>query len=427
MISAAKRMHMSTDLRSNPALLKLELFCSGIVIEDGCDDLGRMKFERTRTGLDSGLEVILPGKLPANVPVAEEFARNSRYRLKRENHRHVIYKDGIQVAPVRMAGTPDWHNRRTTGGKLMCQIGTLQGAFLAIHPGPVCEYWRRKPKMNCKFCSAGLIRGSDLTGERSISDVVETVRAAIAVSRISCVEFNTGHVEGESYLDLIVPYVEAIKKETGILIGVKAPPHHDLKRYEHLKRIGVNRVSFCFEIYDEDLFVDICPGKHAQYGLKRYLDTIVSCARMFESCNGEIIAGLEPPGSSIKAIEWLTSVGAVPTVYVFRPLQGTDYEHLAPPRVEDLIPVYRRLYESCMERRLPIGVAPNAKTSLALMPEEARHLVGRSRRFWFLEARNGLADRAFRTLSITGFPRAAGKVVSAIASLRRPEREGRAP
>ena len=39
----------------------------------------------------------------------------------------------------------------------------------------------------------------------------------------------------------------------------------------------------------------------------------------------QVIAGLEPPASTIAAIDWLTSVGAIPTVCVFRPLAGTDW------------------------------------------------------------------------------------------------------
>ena len=47
-------------------------------------------------------------------------------------------------------------------------------------------------------------------------------------------------------------------------------------------------------------------------------------------------------------------MGAIPTVCVFRPLIGTQLEHRAPPRTEDLVPVFQRLYEACMERGLPI-------------------------------------------------------------------------
>ena len=93
--------------------------------------------------------------------------------------------------------------------------------------------------------------------------------------------------------------------------------------------------------------------------------------------NGEIIAGLEPPESSITAIDWITSVGAIPTVCVFRPLAGTDYADMPPPETAPLVPVFRRLYEACMERGLPIGVAPNVHVSLVLLPDECRSLSER--------------------------------------------------
>ena len=86
--------------------------------------------------------------------------------------------------------------------------------------------------------------------------------------------------------------------------------------------------------------------------------------------NGEIIAGLEPPESSIRAIDWVTSVGAIPTVCVFRPLAGTDYAHLPPPEPESLVPVFARLYDACMTHGLPIGCAPNIHVSLVMLPEE---------------------------------------------------------
>jgi len=149
--------------------------------------------------------------------------------------------------------------------------------------------------------------------------------------------------------------------------------------------MGVNRVSFCFEIFDRALFQEICPGKHAEYGLDHYLEAIRYCAALGRQgprhepwvTNGEIIAGLEPPESSIRAIDWITSVGAIPTVCVFRPLTGTDLGEAEPPRTEDLVPVFRRLYEACMERGLPIGCAPNVHVSLVLLPEECRSLSPR--------------------------------------------------
>jgi hypothetical protein len=380
---------MELDVRSNPALLKLDLFCKGARLEESClieTDRGR-KILRTRAGLGSGLELILPGGLWTNVPVSEPFAQRSPYLLRREHGRYRLYRDGEveAVAEVELSPRPDWYDGTTTTGKPMTRIGTLQGTYLAIYQAKVCEYWTEKVKVNCRFCSVGLNLGLDDASEKSLDEVMEVVRAARRESGITYVDFNTGHLSGETYLDILEPFVRRIKQELGLLVGIQTPPHHDLRRYDALRALGLNRVSFCFEIFDKARFDEICPGKSREYGLERYLEAVRYCAALGRKgplsepwvTNGEIIAGLEPPESSIRAIDWITSVGAIPTVCVFRPLVGTDYQHLAPPKTEELLPVFARLYDACMERGLPIGAAPNVHVSLVMLPEECRSLSGR--------------------------------------------------
>ena len=415
---------MQTDLSRNPALLKLELYCRGLRLDDSLSvtsDGGR-DILRTRAGLGSGLELILPGGLWTNVPVAERFVRTSPYVLHKidgcyliRRHRERVPGSGRSpqmitgnaqpIAQVRLAPRPSWYDRSTTTGKPMTRIGTLQGTYLGIYPAKVCDYWREHPKSNCRFCSVGLNLGVDDAEEKSLAEVMEVARTAREESGITYVDFNTGHYQGDVYLDILEPYIARIKRETGLLVGVQTPPHHDLGRYDALRELGVNRVSFCFEIFDPEIFRRICPGKHREYGLKRYLEAVEYCAGLGRSgrkmsgpwvSNGEIIAGLEPPASSIAAIDWITSVGAIPTVCVFRPLTGTDMEDVPPPQAEDLVPVFRRLYEACMERDLPIGVAPNIHVSLVMLPEECRWLMDNPRKYWWKEQRLRAMAVAFR-------------------------------
>lgn len=375
-------------LRRDPALLKLDLYCRGARLEDSCfiEEDGGRKVLRTRAGLGSGLEAILPGDLWTNVPVAEEFAKSSDYSISRVDGRYLLRRGRDEVCALALSPRPHWYDRTTAGGKPMTRIGTLQGTYLGIYQAKVCEYWTQKPqKVNCKFCSVGLNLGVDDADEKSVEEVLEVVRAARDESGITYVDFNTGHYDGDTYLDILEPYIERIKRELGLLIGVQTPPHRDLRRYDHLRAIGVNRVSFCFELFDPTLFREICPGKHEEYGLDFYLEAIRYCAALGRRgprsepwvTNGEIIAGLEPPESSIRAIDWVTSVGAIPTVCVFRPLVGTDLADADPPSTEALVPVFQRLYEACMERGLPIGCAPNVHVSLVLLPEECASLSGR--------------------------------------------------
>jgi hypothetical protein len=397
---------METDVRANPALLKLELYCKGLRLDDSCyiEEDGGRSIMRTRAGLGSGLELVLPHGLWTNAPVNEEFANQSPYILhKRDGGRYFIDRDREPIAEVTLSPRPEWYDAKTTSGKSMTHVGSLQGTYLGVYPAKVCEYWLERPeKTSCKFCSVGLNLGADDADTKSVDEVLEVVHAARKESNITYVDFNTGHYEGDTYLDILEPYIKRVKEETGVLVGVQTPPHHDLKRYDQLKSMGVNRVSFCFEIFDPVRFIAVCPGKHEAYGLERYLDAVKYCANLPGASvdepwvsNGEIIAGLEDPSSSIKAIDWVTSVGGIPTVCVFRPLKNTELEEYPPPKTEDMVPVFRQLYESCMAKGLPIGIAPNINVSLVLLPEECRWFSDRPRKFWKHELKLKAMRKAF--------------------------------
>ncbi len=373
----------------NPGWLKLALYCEGLRINDAARgelESGR-EIMRTRAGLGSGLEVILPPNLWTNVPVEESFCAKSPFVFDwQDGQFYVVHEPSTERVAVKLAPRPTWYDDHCSSGKLMTSIGTLQGTYLGVYPTKVCEFWQGKDKENCKFCSVGLNLGSWDAPEKRLDEVIEVVERARSESGITYVDFNTGHYDDESFLDVLEPIIKEVKRRTGILIGVQTPPHSNLDRYRRLRDLGVNRVSFCFEIYDPERFVEICPGKNRVYGLERYLDTMDFCASLVKRqnlnepwvTNGEIIAGLESPESSMQAIDRITSVGAIPTVCVFRPLIGTAFEHMEPPKTEDMVPVFRHLYEACMDRGLPIGLAPNIHVSLVMLPEECQSLSPRA-------------------------------------------------
>ncbi|MBI5536744.1 MAG: hypothetical protein HY898_28750 [Deltaproteobacteria bacterium] len=340
---------------------------------------------RTRAGLGSGLELVLPGGLWTNVPVKEAFATRSPFALAHRQGRYVIERGGEEIAQVQIPAAPAFYSRTTSSGRVMSRVGVLQGTYLAVYPTGVCAHWLREPRRNCAFCSVGLNLGAQEDQEKRVDDVVETALAAREELGITYVHFNTGYYDGDTYLDELEPFVEAISRRTGLLIGVQTPPHPDLSRYRKLRAMGVNQVSFCFELWDRAAFEKHCPGKAEKVGLDRYLEAIRYCAPIFDTTNGEIVAGLEPVDSTLAAIEWITDQGAVPTVCVFRPLIGTDLQDHPPPEPQPLVPVFRRLFEACMDKGLPLGIAPNVNVSIILKPEECRWFVDDPGRWWHRE------------------------------------------
>src|ERR1700687_1182221 len=119
----------------NSALLKLDLYCRGLLLDDSClvEEDGGRRVLRTRAGLGSGLELILPGGLWTNVPVAEPFAQQSPYLLRRRGGSYLLEREDRPVAPVRLSPRPAWYDATTSTGKPMTRIGTLQGTYLRIY------------------------------------------------------------------------------------------------------------------------------------------------------------------------------------------------------------------------------------------------------------------------------------------------------
>ena len=361
--------------RVNPGLVKLDLYCKGMGIGDRCDLEGDARvILRTRAGLGSGLELVLPDDLYINVPVLEPFAAESPYLLDRRDGRYVLTWKGHEVCPILVPPQPAWYDRPTTRGIQMSRIGVLQGTYLGIYFGAVCDYWRGENPVNCKFCSTGLNVGISEELEKGVPDVVETCRAAQEESDLTFVHFNSGYHRQQA-LEQVLAYVEAVKRETGLLVGVQCTPETDFSKYDRLMDMGVDHFSFCFEFYNPDVFAELCPGKEKTLGLQAYMEAMEYTARKMGKgkVSGEIIAGLEPVEDTFRGIDHITGIGAFPTVCVFRPVIGSDLSHLPPPSFEEMVPVFRHMYEACKRDRIPTGIAPNVKVSLVILPYEGRY------------------------------------------------------
>lgn len=368
----------------NPAELEIDLLCKGLRLSEGSLDAPFLA--KVRAGLGSGLEVTLPARhktIHVNVPVEEAFAARSPYRLSRRDGKTFVEDDrepGLAYE-VGLPQPPAWYGRRTSRGTPMSRVGVLQGTYLGIYVGRVCQFWTARPALNCRFCATGLNVGVTEAAEKEVEDVVETARAAKEESGVTFVHFNSGDQAGGG-LRTVEPYVRAVKDRVGALVGVQVLPERDLSLYDRLLDAGVDHFSFCYEFQDPEWFARICPGKAAQVGQEAFFRAMEYTARkMGKGRNsGEIIAGIEPLEKTLEAIDFITDLGCFPTVCIFRPLKGTAMENEPSPRFEEMVVVMRRVFEACMEKGIPVGLAPNIEVSLIVNPDDARDLVAPSLR-----------------------------------------------
>jgi hypothetical protein len=385
----------------NPGVLKLELFCRGIKIDESCHvEKDARKISRLRAGLGSGLEVRLEDNIHVNVPVTESFVENTPFAIKRhDDATYHVYKDDEHITQVELPPAPGFYDKKTQSGKLMSRVAQMQGTYLGIYATDVCSFWTTYKGNNCKFCSTGLNLGPLEEEEKKVEDVIDTVLAAREDENISFVHFNAGYFDGEG-AERLMPYAKAVIEETGLLVGVQATPAKDFKIYDEMKEMGVNHLSFCYEFHSPEAFAEICPGKEKYITQERYFDAIKYSANLFGKgfISGEIIAGLEPIEWTHKAIDWITENKAFPTVCVFRPIPGTMYGDKPSPEPEPLKEVFAHMYEACMKHGIPVGLAPNLKISIVIQPDEGRYFLENRNKYKLTELKLAAMKVAVKTL-----------------------------
>lgn len=375
----------------SPVELEIELFCRGMRIDPATREaLEARRISRTRAGLGSGLEIVLPGgrkDVWVNVPVEEPFAAASPFELLPSGDGYVV-RDRRDDTPYAVAIPPEpkWYSATTTRGTPMSRVGVLQGTYLGIFLSNTCLYWYSRPApLNCGFCTSGKNVGINEIAQKNVDDVVEVARAAQEESGSVFTHFNTGYQYEENPKRRAVhglmqakPYVEAVRRKVGGFIGLQSVPvtKPSYDEYDELIEAGVDHFSFCVEFLDPEVFARICPGKERTVGQEAFFDAMAYTAKKLGRgrVSGELIAGLEPIAKTKEAIDRVVDAGAFPTVCIFRPLVGSDLENEPAPEPEAMREVMAYQWEACRRAGIPVGVLP-IEVSLVVQPEEGRELA----------------------------------------------------
>ncbi len=396
-LTLADRAPQSAEsgVRLNPAALKIDLLCCGLRLDDSCciHEKGR-PVSKMNEGPDGGLELILPGEikeLRVNVPTREGFVKKSPYRLSRKQAQYFLHDDrNGRIYPVKPAPRPDWYDLKTKRGVPMSDVALMQGTFLLVDFGQSDRPWAGNSVSGHLSSESSRGKCNSSATDAGVEDVVETAKAAQNQSGITFALFRGGG-PSEGGLARVFSYIQALKSEVGILVGAQFPPETELGLYEHARDLGVDHFSFHFDSYGERVPGHLGRHRAPADRLAHTIKAIEHCARIMGRgrVSGELVAGIEPIEQTKRGIDYFVRIGTIPLIAIFRPLLGTETEDLAPPGFEEMIEVFRYVYQTCSSHNLPIGLAPNIRLSALPHPEDTLYLApdmteGENYRRWIL-------------------------------------------
>ncbi len=357
----------------NPGYLKLLLTTKGMRIEEAI--AGEIeKTLKTRRGVSGGVELILPGDIWVNVPADEEFAHASPLSLTKEGKKFFVAGYGEKIS-VEIVPQPSFYEKVTSKGTPFYQLAVLHGGEVHITPTSKCQFFDFNA--NCVFCHE---REAFLPIARefiTVEEVVEIVEAAFSEGLADTVELNIGYYDTQDRGVLhLEPYIQAVKRNFDTLVAVDVQPPKTNGWVDRTYAMGADKISYHMEIFDREIFKKLCPGKEERVGWERFAGALEHAAGVFPSgtVSSNLIVGLEPPESTIEGIDFLTKMGVMPILPIFRPLKGTTLSDTPTPEVDDIAPIYGHFYRAVKKSKMNMSWSKNVSTFMT--PLEARYFAG---------------------------------------------------
>ena len=341
------------------AHLKVDLLIQGIrVTHAGMEAVAESKPGlRTRSGVSGGIDLVLPGDVHANCTYTESYAGRSPYLLDCDSHGVRILREGVEVARPDLVRRPAWYSLRTEDGTPMVRIGQQCSADrLCIGMTLHCAFWRRD--LRCRYCSIGA-NVSREARVKTIWNIAEVVAAAVSDPVLPARHVLVGGgtpVGPDRGAHFAAEICAAIKREHDVSIYVMIVPPTDLDDLSRLHDAGADELGMNVELFSQQGLLDHAPGKARLIGHAYYYRALEHAVRLFGPVRTRTIAitGLEAPEETIRGAAFVASLGVMPILSPFRPLDGSDLTGRARMSAAEHLALHDSVATACA----PLGIVP---------------------------------------------------------------------
>lgn len=309
-----------------------------------CFDMNHETY--TRTPLPTAM------RLPSKFRLGIAYKQNAPYHVELEDGRYVLYNKKQLIDEVTFIEKPKYFNKYTSDGIKMSTIaGEVGKTKITVAYSNECAL--KDKGLDCKFCNinATKSRFADLQGIawKTAKQIAETTKEAYkeGYQRIT---ITGGFIPERREVEYYIDVAEAIREATGLkdfggTACVGAPA--DLDVIDKYKEAGYSAISSNMEIWDENIFKTICPGKEAICGGRQnWINALKHEVEVFGKGNVRsfFVAGIEPKSTLLEGIEYLASLGVVAIPLHWLPNPGSELEGHRAPKAEWYTDLYLKTY-----------------------------------------------------------------------------------
>lgn len=303
------------------------------------------------------------------------LAPKSPYRVELIEGKLTLVCQGEALAETEYHPVPPFYHEALPSGKKISEIAPVLewGYLIYLTVYRLCQYWGKDEE--CQFCDINenyrqqKKAGREYTGIKNPTDIVdaltlierldtERVTEAITLTGGSI----TGQLSGKDELDFYLDYARAIHEKFGERWILKAVVEaFEKPQCQRLYDEGGIRIYHPnYEIWDQDLFKKLCPGKERFVGWENWMRRIVESAEVFgpDHVIPNFVGGVEmaePYGfedpikaveSTVEGLDYFMSKGIMPRFTTWCPEPLSYIGNQPAPPLEYFVYLLKRYRET---------------------------------------------------------------------------------
>jgi hypothetical protein len=355
------------EMRKKATILKLALRTTGLDVQTKIkgvgenikeDILGLYKIDNSKGIRPNEI------KLYENITTKLVYNKNSPFKLVGEGEKYFVQRNRKNLMQVGFSKRPDFYGKFTSNGKPMEDVIQVMGEdCMAIAVDKQCDYF--KTGDFCKYCNctptnleSKIDRVSNL---QDIKEIVSNFGKQYGFFDLTGGTFKSRDEESLKYTEIANAIRESLGREKFSGPASLSPPEN-LNLLENLHSTGIDVISFNPDIWDDEAFREICPGK-AKIGKKHY-DKALKVAKELWGQGNSVVQFLIGPWESnesiIEGVKYHLNKGILVNLTTFYPSPRSYLRNSHPKTLDDLFNIYLE-YGSLIREN---GLFPNKRNSI---------------------------------------------------------------